>query len=474
MNKKTFSFSIRYALPLLFALLILSTAVIVGTLAFSRGQDVVNDMSTRLAQETTARIEQHVLAYLDASHVVLEMNAAAARSGKVDFTNLEEVTAFFWQQVRQGQGVSFLSYGNEQGEFVAVEMTPEGGVLRLRDETTAPERMEYRLNAAGQPEKLLKTQVYDPRERDWYQTAVSVNASTWSDIYQLASRPELAISPVRPLTDENGQTVGVLASILTLQQISDFLQALPIGETGEAYIMERNGSIVASSVPEPPFVTDAQGGQERLMATASSNALIKETAAATLAHFQNTGQTVLNTGFLYTSSSDEKYYIQAATLKDGRGLDWIIVVVIPQSDYLGPITARVQTTFQVALLAVVAAVGIGIGTARWIIRPILALGETAVSVEQGIYDLTPLQPIEKRSDELGSLARVFRRMAQEVKEREDKLKQQVQKLKIEIDEAKSQKRVQEIVESDFFKFLEASAEKMRQRRHARRQQRPEE
>lgn len=474
MNKRTFSISIRYALPLLFALLIVGTAVIVGVLAFSSGRDVVDNMAARLAQETTARIEQHVLAYLDTSHVVLEMNAAAARSGKVDFTNLEEVTAFFWQQVRQGQVVSFLSYGSEQGAFVAVEMTPEGGVLRLRDETTAPEREVYRLDATGKPETLLETQVYDPRERDWYQTAVSANTSTWSSIYQLASRPELAISPVRPLTNENGQTVGVLASILTLQQISDFLQGLPVGETGEAYIMERNGNIVASSVPEPPFVTNEQGGQERLMAMASSNTLIRETAVVALDRLQNGEQAIHNTGFVYTSSAGEEYYIQTASLKDGRGLDWVIVVVIPQADYLGPIAARVRTTLQIGLLAVVVAVGIGVSTARWIIRPILALGETAVSVEQGTYNLTPLQRVENRSDELGSLARVFRRMAQEVKEREEKLKQQVQKLKIEIDEAKSQKRVQEIVESDFFKFLEASSEKMRQRRHERRQKRHKE
>ncbi len=47
--------------------------------------------------------------------------------------------------------------------------------------------------------------------------------------------------------------------------------------------------------------------------------------------------------------------------------------------------------------------------------------------------------------------------------REQKLRQEIQQLKIEIDEAKRQKQVSEIVESDFFKSLTARAKEMRNR-----------
>ena len=45
-----------------------------------------------------------------------------------------------------------------------------------------------------------------------------------------------------------------------------------------------------------------------------------------------------------------------------------------------------------------------------------------------------------------------------------KLKKEVQKLKIEIDETRRKMHVQEIVETDFFKDLQSKAKDMRQRR----------
>ncbi|MBW4459262.1 MAG: hypothetical protein KME47_03355 [Nodosilinea sp. WJT8-NPBG4] len=71
--------------------------------------------------------------------------------------------------------------------------------------------------------------------------------------------------------------------------------------------------------------------------------------------------------------------------------------------------------------------------------------------------------IARRTDEVGQLARVFDRMAQQVYSREQKLKQQVRDLRIKIDETKRQKQVQEIVETDFFQDLVAKAQVLRDR-----------
>src|SRR5262245_49790054 len=47
-----------------------------------------------------------------------------------------------------------------------------------------------------------------------------------------------------------------------------------------------------------------------------------------------------------------------------------------------------------------------------------------------------LAEVSRRPDELGQLARVFQRMAQEVAAREQQFKHQIQTLRVEIDEAK--------------------------------------
>ncbi len=48
-------------------------------------------------------------------------------------------------------------------------------------------------------------------------------------------------------------------------------------------------------------------------------------------------------------------------------------------------------------------------------------------------------------------------MAEQVQERTQKLKQEVERLKVEIDEVKRKKDVSDIVDSDFFKDLKSKA-----------------
>ena len=69
----------------------------------------------------------------------------------------------------------------------------------------------------------------------------------------------------------------------------------------------------------------------------------------------------------------------------------------------------------------------------------------------------------ERSDALGQLARVFQRMVGEVQQREAKLKEQVQQLRIEIDQGRKERQVAEITETDYFYQLQQKAANLRQR-----------
>lgn len=64
-------------------------------------------------------------------------------------------------------------------------------------------------------------------------------------------------------------------------------------------------------------------------------------------------------------------------------------------------------------------------------------------------------------DEVSVLARSFAKMAVEVENREQNLKRQVQELKIEIDQSKQNKQVEEITDTDFFRDLQSKAHRLR-------------
>jgi CheY-like chemotaxis protein len=85
----------------------------------------------------------------------------------------------------------------------------------------------------------------------------------------------------------------------------------------------------------------------------------------------------------------------------------------------------------------------------------------AAAVEAGEFDPETLARVATRRDELGRLARVFQRMAREVRAREQRLKQEVQQLRIEIDEARTARQVAEITETDYFQDLQRKADQLR-------------
>ena len=85
----------------------------------------------------------------------------------------------------------------------------------------------------------------------------------------------------------------------------------------------------------------------------------------------------------------------------------------------------------------------------------------AGAVEAGSFVLSDLDGVAARDDALGQLARVFQRMAAEVDAREQRLRQDVRELRIEIDERRTARRVAEITESDYFVELQAKVDQLR-------------
>ena len=87
--------------------------------------------------------------------------------------------------------------------------------------------------------------------------------------------------------------------------------------------------------------------------------------------------------------------------------------------------------------------------------------DAAAAVEEGTFRPDTLDGVSGRDDALGRLARVFCRMAREVRAREQRLERQVHQLRIEIDQARAERRVAEITETDFFADLQRRAAQLR-------------
>jgi DNA-binding response OmpR family regulator len=97
------------------------------------------------------------------------------------------------------------------------------------------------------------------------------------------------------------------------------------------------------------------------------------------------------------------------------------------------------------------------------LQDVARVTSAAAAVEADDFKAAMLADVADRPDALGGLARVFLRMAGEVAAREAQLKQQIQVLKIEIDEVQKAHQVSEITETEYFQSLQQKARALRQR-----------
>ena len=87
--------------------------------------------------------------------------------------------------------------------------------------------------------------------------------------------------------------------------------------------------------------------------------------------------------------------------------------------------------------------------------------DAAGALEQDRFEPASLDGVARREDALGQLARTFVRMAREVRSREERLRRQVEELRIEIDESRQARKVVEITDTDYFRDLRSRAAELR-------------
>lgn len=154
-----------------------------------------------------------------------------------------------------------------------------------------------------------------------------------------------------------------------------------------------------------------------------------------------------------------------APIVDENGQGVAIVGIDMEAQDVLTIQNRIRQTSLFTFVGVLLALPVAVFLiSSTITNPLRHVTNAARSLESGErFQEAQLASVMKGNDELAHLARVFSKMAIEIQGREEKLKRQVEELRIEIDEVKKARHVEEIVESDYFKQLQANAQALRQR-----------
>ncbi|NJK69485.1 MAG: response regulator [Microcoleus sp. SU_5_3] len=421
---------LRTVLIVPFVLQTFGAVGIVGYLSFKNGQQAVNDVATQLRGEITNRIDLNLKSYLNIPHQVNQSNAAALDLGQLKSQDLLGLERHFWQQIQIFDSLTFAGIGLENQENLGAERADDGSLtVRVSTIESNFDFRTYATNEKGDRKKQLNNKPnFDPRTRPWYKAAVAAGKPTWSQIYPHTKGITSYLGAAMPYKNESGQLQGVLLTNINLSQIGKFLQSLKIGKTGQSFIIERDGMLVATSTGEKPIrtVVNKDFGAERIKAIDSSNPLTQATAKFLT---ENSIAQTRTEKQLEFKLQDQRHFLQFLPFSDDKGLDWSIVVVIPESDFMAKIDANNRTTFLLCIAALIGSTVIGILTARWVTKPILKLNETAKDIARGNWHQSG--EID-RTDEVGQLAKSFNSMAQQLQESFETLEQKVEERTAEL------------------------------------------
>ncbi len=407
---------LRVIIVIPFVLLVSIAGGLTGYLSYRNGQDAVNNVASQLRTEVTARIEERVHNYLETAHLLNALHRNAFKLGQLDVQNSQEMEHYFWQQIQSFKEVTSTFFGAEQSSGFAGarqgKLYPE--VILSREGNLEYYATDPQGNRTDQI--VDKAANYDHRQRGWYQVARDKKQPIWSEIYPEFATKSLAITAAQPVYDPTDTLLGVVGTTAYFNHVNEFLNKLKIGQTGQTFIMERSGLLVATSTLDPVVHQIEVSGTkkvQRLKATESGSKITKATAQHLEQHFGNLDKIMDSQQLDFDIEAGVKQFVQVKPLKDARGLDWLVVVTIPEADFMQQIDANTRTTMMLSLVALVLTALIGLLTARWIIRPILRLNTATQKFSQGNWD--EKLPTE-RTDELGELARSFNSMGEQVKQ----------------------------------------------------------
>ncbi|GAB4278620.1 MAG: hypothetical protein Kow0080_30360 [Candidatus Promineifilaceae bacterium] len=214
----------------------------------------------------------------------------------------------------------------------------------------------------------------------------------------VTGKPTITIST--PVYDDNGYVIGVLAVHLNLELMDEIvLERTGLGETGETYLVDKFNV----------FVSGERFGREDYPRGV-------HTSAIDAAVGRNSGQG------LYLN------YAGVPVIGVYKWVDSLEVALLAEMSQKEAFAPARQLAYTIAAIGTAVAAALSLGVlilARQIVRPILAVTETAVQISRG--NLTQTAPVTTQ-DEVGLLARTFNQMTAQLRQLYANLEEKVQEL----------------------------------------------
>ncbi|MGP1386959.1 MAG: PAS domain-containing protein [Thainema sp.] len=465
--------SLRSLLIIPFVAQVFIAVTVTGWLAHRNGQQALQSLAYRLLNETSDRLNDRLRTYTSIPPLITQRNIDALEIEQLDPTSLNSWAPHLIRQSQRFPAVNYIYYGNTQGDYVEIYKLPDNRFeFSIKNQQTNNLAITYAISTDGQVGDFLRTSTYEPRQRPWYQVAVSSGQPAWTEVYEFVDaddEPTFGISFVRPYFSSNESLQGVVGVDFTTEKVERFLQQLKPSPTSAMFIIEPDGTVVASSTEShstaditPTDATDAASNTATYPFTHSpstnssstnppltsppstnnsqpTHPILQRTTQQLLTQFQDLSEIKTRQQLMFRTEG-EVYWVQVRPFSDRYGLNWLGVSILPQSDFTAQIQANTRNTILFCLLALVTSTGMSLVVAHWISRPMQRLGLASQAIAEGQRH-DPITP--SRIREMNLLVQGFNHMMANLSQSRSQLEAYSQQL-----EALVEQRTHELRQSE--------------------------
>lgn len=411
MLEDRYRLGIRATMVLAIVVPIAASVGITGWLNIRNGRRAVEDLANQLLSEVSDRVEQKLEHHLDIPHSINQITVNAFDNGLLRVDDPKAIEQFFLQQVRTFEQVSYVYMGSTGGGLIAPGRRLDGTyTIEVTSAFDAPGTyLIYEAEANGaRGAQLDSFPDYDARVRPWFEVAIERQGIAWGDPYTYFGQGGIELPAVRPLYDESGNLLGVLATDLLLDALSRFLETIDISRNGQVFVIDRAGLLVATSTGEAVSSASDDGEERRVRATESQHLLTQSVAQRLRAD-----NAVASSQSFRMLADRQQQFVRVTPWRDEFGLDWTIAIVVPEADFMAEVRANQRNTVVLTGVAIAAATLVGICISRWITVPIVQLSRSAEAMTRG--DLNQTVAVNGVG-EVNTLAAAFNQMSQTVNE----------------------------------------------------------
>jgi adenylate cyclase len=309
----------------------------------------------------------------------------------------------FLSQLQAQPSISWVAFGWPDGAFFAahklgdlglemMEIAPVDGVIKRRID-------QYHV-VVGDIEfekRRFENTDYKVTDQEWYRKGIQSDEPSWFEmtVHPAGLRPAIAYAgPV----DVYQKRQGVLAVIIENTRLAQFLSQLSVGKSGAAFILGRDGTVVAAPDPDADEVSMQRSDQPLLPIAQSA---LKQAVASP------GGGDSKNAHRLRLASAGEAY---AVTLTPLAFPGWTLATVIPEAEFLGPIETTIRRLLIGLVFLVIAAGILSAWLARRVIaKPLITVVDELKHVER--FELDQVRRHPSRVIELTNLSNAIADMA---------------------------------------------------------------